>query len=170
MAEFIEKIRVPVRVSQPGQKPVEGFFSLLPLAELHSGPETILERLNSRERVVPFQRAEDGVVLLLGRRALQWVLAGTEVERRLVYPSIFRVTREEKVAIRFTGGGEMDGIIQMELPEDVNRASDFLNSGDDFFPLATPGGVFLVNKDCVACTLVHRGAPRRVVAGGKAAA
>ena len=48
--------------------------------------------------------------------------------------------------MRLDDGTMLDGVIQMELPEDLNRASDFLNGEGDFFPLVTLDGTVLINK------------------------
>jgi hypothetical protein len=37
-------------------------------------------------------------------------------------------------------------LLQLELPNELNRASDYLNLADDFFTLETSEGLLLVNK------------------------
>jgi hypothetical protein len=166
VAEYIQKLRITVRISQPGQEPVQGFLSLAPQAEFHHGPETLLERLNARDRVIPFQRYEDGAVFLVSRLDLEWVAAGRIVDHDLVCPRTYRVTREERVHVRLKSGPEFDGLIQMELPENFNRASDFLNGPDDFFPLVTENGVLLVNKLAVLDTRLFESSPLPVGPAG----
>ena len=146
MPGFVEKLRVPVRLSVAGEAPYEASLSLLPLAEMHAGPETLLERLNSRTRVVPAIRARDGAVVLVTRAALDWVEAGADVSPELVRPSAYQLTREEHAELLLAGGESVRGVLAMELPEAYNRASDFLNGDDDFFAFATDTGTRLVNK------------------------
>ena len=43
----------------------------------------------------------------------------------------------------------MHGRIWMGLPHDRSRLSDFLNMGEEFFPLLIPGGIHLVRTDSV---------------------
>jgi len=163
--EYIPKLRAAVVVCQPGQEPIEGSLSLSPQAEFHHGPETILERVNARERILPFHRRQDGAVLLLSRLELEWWAAGRGVDRDLICPHTYQVTREERVQVRFTSGNEMEGLLQMELPEMLNRASDFLNGEEDFFPLVTANGVVLLNKHRVLFTRVYESSPLPVSSG-----
>ena len=146
MANFVEKIRVPVRVHQPGLENVRGFFALSPQAQYHDGPETLLELLNSPMRVVPFIRGADEAVLLLTRASIECVEADADLDPAWIRSRAFLVTREERIQVRFDNGRRIEGLLQMELPEDLNRASDYINGPDDFFPLVTPGTTVLINK------------------------
>ena len=47
----------------------------------------------------------------------------------------------------------------MELPEDLNRASDFLNGDGDFYPLMTRDGTVLINKTRVIDVQVFQESP-----------
>jgi hypothetical protein len=149
MPEYIEKLRVTVRVSRGGEPAVEGIFSLSPHSARHAGPESLLELLDPPAGFLPFERIADEAVLLLSRPDITWVMAGTEVDPELVRPRTFRFTREERVRVCLRGGESLDGLIQMELPESLNRVSDYLNGPERFFPLATRQGTFLVNKAAV---------------------
>ena len=169
MARYIEKLQAAVRVSQPGEEPLEGCLSLSPQAQYHDGPETLLDLLNSGVRVLPLLRSGGEPALLLARLQLDWVMPAPEVPRELVCPRAYLITREERVGLQFADGRSLEGLIQMELPEDLNRTSDFLNGPEDFFPLLTPFGVVLVNKSSVRETLVYESSPRpleRDEAGG----
>jgi hypothetical protein len=159
MPEYIPKLRAAVRIGQPGHEPVLGFIALAPQAEFHAGPETLIERLNHRDRVIPFQRLEDDAMLMLTRLDLEWVAASPSVAPELICPPTYLVTREERVRVRFKSGEELEGLIQMELPENFNRASDFLNGPDDYFALVTVDGVRLVNKLAVLDTRVYESSP-----------
>jgi len=159
LAEFIPKLRIAVRIAQPGREPTTGFFSLAPQAQFHEGPETLLERLNTPDRVLPFQRHADNAVVLISRLELEWVATGPGVNEDWICPPTFAVTREERVRVRFKSGDEIEGLLRMELPELVNRASDFLNGSEDFFALVTTDGVRLVNKHAVLDTRVYESSP-----------
>jgi len=159
MPEYVEKIRVAVKLCMSGQEPMGGQLSLSPSAQFHAGPETLLERLNAHDRVIPFHRSEDDAVLLVSRIDIDWVAPGRGVDAELVCPRTYIVTREERVRVCLQGGEEIDGLLRMELPEMLNRASDFLNAADDFFPIATKKGVCLVNKLRVSSTRVYESSP-----------
>jgi hypothetical protein len=164
MSRYIEKIRVPVRLARIGAPPEPGFLSLSPQAELHEGPETLLERLNAEAHVVPFQLPESDAVLLVMSRHIEWVDAGATVDSRLVRRVSFRPTREEEVVVRLAGGESFEGVLAIEMPDELNRASDYLNGDESFFPLRMPGGTRLVNKQRVVDVLVRSSLPQRHVA------
>lgn len=160
MAEYIEKQRVPVRVSLPAADPLDGYLSLALESPEHEVPETIFEVLNSSRQVIPFVRSDDQSVLLLTRVNIDWVMAGESVDRRLLFPPTFLVTREESVRVFFTDGRVLDGLIQLALTDDRNRTSDFLEGGQDFYALTTRLGTVFVNKARVRETRVFEPAPR----------
>jgi hypothetical protein len=168
MPRYIDKLRVAARVAMPREAPVEGTFALDPVSERHGGPETLLERLDAPAFVVPFQRERDGAVLLLNRRDIEWVEAGRGVPADRLRPAAWRITREERVHVRLMSGRELSGLIQLELPEEYNRTSDHLNGSGDFFPLVTPQGLLLVNKQRVSVLRVfeHSPPPVALEAGG----
>jgi len=163
MTGYVHKHRAPVRVCLPGQDPVDGLFSLAPQSALHDGPETILELLNSPVRVIPFILTEHSTVLLLTRLNIDWVIAGHGVDPHLVSPKTYAVTREESVHITFNDGRGVSGLLQMELPQGMNRASDFLNTPEEFFPMRTRVGIVIVNKGRVRDVTVTQISPRPMV-------
>lgn len=143
---YVEKIKVPVRLALRGEAAEPGCLSLSPYAELHEGPETLLERLNQPTRIVPFHRDSDGAVLLVNRVAIEFVEAAAGLDPAFVRPPAYRFTREERVRVRLIGGAAFEGVLAMELPQEFNRTSDFLNAEEDFFPLSSASGTLLVNK------------------------
>jgi hypothetical protein len=163
MPLYIDKHRVRVRITASGLDPIDGFVSLAEQSGLHQGPETILEVLNSDLCVIPVIRASDECVLLLSRANLQTVSAGLDVEPHWVRPGNYLVTREEQVEVMFADGGRLEGLLQMELPEHLNRASDFLNSEGAFFPLVTSTGIVLVHKAKLSGTRVFDASPQPLV-------
>ena len=83
MPNYVEKIRIPVRVAESARPAHVGFFCLSPVANWHEGPENLNDLLNSEVRVVPFHRHEDGAMLLLTRMNVAHVTVGPEVEPQL---------------------------------------------------------------------------------------
>lgn len=160
MPEFIEKLRVHVRISRPGEPPVEGVVSLMPDSGCHTGPETLLELLDPPDGFIPFERSLDDAVLLISRPDIQWLMVNPHVAIDLVRPQAFRFAREERVRVRLRGGEELDGLLQMELPRDVNRTSDYLNGHERFFPLTTRQGIFLIQKAAVREVLLTEESPQ----------
>ena len=154
---FVEKLRVPVRLALANASPLDGFVLLAPRSEIHDGPETLLETLNRTTRIVPVVDGPDGDVRLVTRAYLRWMQAGPDVASLLVRPKLWAATREERVHVRFAAGDSFDGVLAIEMPNDYNRASDFLNSDEAFFALTTATGTVLVNKSAVAEVVVSAG-------------
>ncbi|HTR97208.1 MAG TPA: hypothetical protein VMH61_04850 [Candidatus Acidoferrales bacterium] len=159
MPHYVEKLRVAVRLARFGSPPVAGAIALAPHAENHDGPETLLECLNAAQRVLPFELAGSDSVLLLNRRRIEWVEPAPDVEARFVSPATFMATREEWVRVRLVDGEMVEGVIAMEMPHEFNRASDYLNGLDDFFPLRTNDATRLINKRRVTDVLVRTTVP-----------
>lgn len=159
MSGFVEKLRVRVRVAIAGGEPFDGLVSVSTHARLHSGPETLLERLNTPTRVVPIECDGQAGVVLACREQIAWIEAGADVDDALVRPITWQATREEQARIRLWGGGEVEGVLVMEMPAEFNRASDFLNGDDDFFAVRTNASTLLVNKRQVAEVRVFTALP-----------
>jgi hypothetical protein len=159
MAEYVHKLKVGARLQQPGEEPLDGFLSLAPTMRFREGPETLLERLNALDRVIPFHLRADQAVLLVNRVEIAWVAAGPGVGPERICPASYRVTREERVRLRLRDGTDLEGLLRMEMPEWYNRASDFMNADEDFFPLVTDAGIVLVNKRHVASTRLFETSP-----------
>jgi hypothetical protein len=119
---------------------------------------TLLERLNALDRVIPVH-LEDSEVLLLNRQEILWVKPGPDVDDDWVAPPAYQVTREERVVLDLGDSASLDGVLRMELPQEFNRVSDFMNGPEDFLPLATGEGLVLVNKQHVRATRLFRASP-----------
>lgn len=159
MPSFIDKLRVHLDIAEPGREPMKGVVSLSRQIGGHAGPQTVLDLLNSSRRVVPVMRPADGTTVLFTRLQIAWVLAGNEVGFELMWPDSYQVTKEERVLVEMEDGSLLAGRIQMELPEDLNRASDFFNGAEDFFPLVARAGIYLVNKAKVRATQLFEASP-----------
>jgi hypothetical protein len=165
MPGYVQKIQVPVRVTQPGLEHTVGTLALAPQAQAHEGPETLLELLNGPLRMIPFIRGADQAVLLLTRLSIDWVEADAKVEPSWIRPRNARITREERVQLRLGDGRRIEGLLQVMLPGHLNRASDFLNAADDFFPLVTQSATVLVNKARVTGVRLFEVSPEPIGAG-----
>jgi hypothetical protein len=154
-AAVIQKLRAPVRLSQPGDSPLDGYFCLLPDLDGHGRPESILELLNSSRRVIPFFRIADDNCVLFTRLNIDWVMPGAQVDPEWVMPRRIHSTREQSVHLQFFDGREMEGDVRWTSPGADIRLSDFLNDAADFYPLVTRVGMLMVNKNRVRETRVE---------------
>src|SRR5262245_57363562 len=136
MPGYVQKLRASVRVRVADDDPVDGVMCLAPYARFHDGPQTLLELLNSDDRMIPLEGLEDDGVCLLTRADIVWVGPHEGVEARLQRPAM-TMPNEERVRIRLYDGSVLEGLLQLERIGELNRASDFLNMRDDFFALET---------------------------------
>ena len=157
---YIEKLLVPARIALPGPEHVTGAFAVSARSPYRPGPESLLELLNAPARVVPFTRSADDVVLLLSRLAIDWVEVDHRVDPTWVRSTSIVISREEQVQVRLLDGRRIEGLVTMDLPEHLNRISDFLNLPDDFFPLTTRSGIVLVNKSRISGARLFESSPR----------
>lgn len=138
------KYRLPVTFTVAGGADVSGWVSLTRHSEFRRGPQTLLERLNERVRVLPVVERE--LTHLVSRLLIEWAEPGEGVDAALVGPSRFAVTHEERASVQLASGQTLEGIIEIEMPHGYNRTSDFINGQDDFFALRCAERTLLVNK------------------------
>ena len=147
------KYRLPVTLAIAGGPPVSGWVSLSRRSEFRSGPQTLLERLNERVRVVPLVEGE--ATHLVTRALIECAEAAPGVDAGLVGPAAFAVTHEEHAHVRLRSGDVLEGVIAMEMPQGFNRTSDFINGEDDFFALRCGDRMLLINKRRVRDVRLH---------------
>jgi hypothetical protein len=160
MTRYVEKLRVPVRLSQPSLPPREGCLLLFP-DTAHGRPECVLELLNSPRHVIPFILAGDESVLLLTRSNIDWVAVGSGVADYLVVPPDRAVTNEQRVELRFVDESRVEAVIGWGVNDESSRLSDFLNARESFFAANASFGTLIVNKLRVRESRVIHGAGRR---------
>jgi hypothetical protein len=153
---YVQKLRVPVRLSQPNQEPRDGWFLLFPRLDREDRPESILELLNSSRSVIPFIGADDAGVTLLTRVNIDWVAVGAQVAERLIFPPAGGVTHEQRVELRFIDESRVEAVMQWQAGEKDARLSDHLNSSGDFVAARTGFGTLIVNKQRVRETRIAK--------------
>ena len=99
-------------------------------------------------------------MLLLSRDTIDWVEVEPRVDPAWVRPASFIVTRDEHVQVRTLDGRKIEGRVSMELPEHLNRISDFLNLPEAYFALVTRAGTLLINKSRVASVRLFASSPK----------
>jgi len=157
---YIEKLLVPATVAVSGSEPYVGAFALCVHSPHRAGPESLLELLNSAARVVPFVRSGDDVVMLLARQAIEWVEIDHDIDPTWVRPRSYVDSREEQVHVQLLDGRRLEGKVTLDLPEHLNRISDFLNLPEDFFVLIRPRSILLLNKARLASARLFESSPR----------
>lgn len=158
IAEYVEKQRVGVDIATTSGATLSGWMAVSPVAAFHDGPETLLDRLNSGDRVFPLEGAEG--VLLVNPLDVERVRPDDDTAPELIRPESYGPAREERIRVIFRSGAELEGIVRFELPVGLNRVSDYLNGPEDFYPLDTPEGVWIVHKRLVCSTRLFQESPR----------
>lgn len=166
---YVEKIRVPVRVSQPMLGPRDGWLLLFPRVGSVPRPETLLELLNSSRIVVPFIQSEDSSVILLTRVNIDWVIVGSRVDEGLVYPPDHRIDVEQRVDLRLIDESHVHALLQWDSRGGTIRLSDFLNEASGFMLARTSFGLLLVNRLRVRETRLAESTARTLEDAGRQA-
>lgn len=165
--DYVEKLRLPVRLSQPGQPPTDGFLMLA--ARMEGGrTETLMELLNSARTVIPFIAAAEDEVVLLVRANIDWVAVGKEGEAARLFPPEHRETHGQRIQLSFTDAHRIEADIRWDRSDPRVRLSDFLNRCPDFFPVVASFGVLFVNRQRVRQLKICDPSPQPV--GGATAA
>lgn len=162
MKGYVQKLRATVRVLLAGDQPVDGVMCLAPYSHSHDGPQTLLELLNSGDRLIPLEGFDDESVHLLARSEIVWAAPHAGVEARLQRP-VVQAPSEERVRIRLSDGTTVEGMLQLERIGQLNRASDYLNLSSDFFAVETDEGLLFVNKLRVRDVRLFTSAPMPIV-------
>lgn len=160
-AAFVQKLRVPVRVSQPQSQPRDGSLLLFPHIGRATRPETLVELLNSPRTVIPFVPAPDDEVLLLSRRNIDWVAVSDDVPAELVVPPGAPATHEHRAELRFLDESRVEVRIRWASPDSTVRVSDHLNAHAEFIVVEAGFGVLIVNARRIRETRLI-GAPARL--------
>ena len=146
MSVYVEKIRVPVRLSQPNLDPRDGCFLLFPRQGDENRPETLVELLNSERLVVPFILSGDSTVLLLSRKNIDWVMVSPSVEMGLVLPPGLEWNRTQRAELRFMDEARVEAMLGWSTERTAQRLSDHLNCCDRFVASLASFGTLIWNK------------------------
>ena len=145
----VPKLQTQVKLSGMDGSVTRGALFVDPASPRHGGQQTLLERLNGPETFVVLEVGDAGQIEIFQKRHLLRVTPTGEEPMDHVFVPDGLVTRQEDVVLTLTNGSTMHGRIWMGLPHDRSRLSDFLNMGEEFFPLLIPGGIHLVRTDAV---------------------
>jgi hypothetical protein len=155
----VPKHRAFVKLCGMDGSVTRGALFVDPASPRHGGQQTILERLNGPEAFIVLEVGEGGQIEIFQKRHLLRVTPAGDMPMDCVFVPDGLITRQEDVHLTLTNGSTMHGRIWMGLPHDRSRLSDFLNMGEEFFPLLIPGGIHLVRTDSVVKAVPLAAAP-----------
>jgi hypothetical protein len=124
---------------------------------IHRGAQTLLDKLNGDAGWFPVRGPRGIEIVNRGRIVL--VEPGEGLDPDLVRKDSAAVFRQESVTVRLSGERALDGRIEMDLPDEFSRVSDFLNFPLNFFALETERGPVLVSKEHVVSLVPHERPP-----------
>ena len=127
-----------------------GHLFLKPIAENHSGPETVLDRLNDQDLFLPVQLpGEQAVTLLNKAHIVRLMVANRQPGDVLTEDQEKLDGRIEAVQVTLAPEEQLSGWLSIQAPQRYSL-SDYLNNlSGTFFPLYADDALHLVNKHAV---------------------
>jgi hypothetical protein len=137
------KCRANVHFSTDGSLDVNFFLGYK--AEMHPGPETILDLLNSDRTFIPMEDILLNEVLLIGKTRIVYVelpeASGVLQERQGLV--------DLPVTVELVNGEAIHGSFLTDLPPESQRASDYLNIMPQYICLQSTPKWLVINKGYV---------------------
>ena len=119
----------------------EGTVFLAQYAMHHSGEQRVLDLLLEDDRFLPM-KASDGTFQLMRKGMISHIRCDVVLEEGLEYT-------ERQVRISFLGNEELPGTVKIDMPAHSARLTDYINSGNEFFPLFSGEHSYLVNRSLI---------------------
>src|SRR5574341_1423542 len=128
-----------------------GHLFLKPLAETHSGPETVLDRLNDGDLFLPVQLPGERAITLVNKaRVVRLVVRGGLPGDAVTEDQENLAGRIEPVQVTVVPGEQLSGWLSIQAPQWQARLSDYVNNlPGAFFPLYADDALHLINKHAV---------------------
>lgn len=150
------QLAVPVRKVAITALSLDGVWSsgtlfLKPVAETHSGPETVLDRLNDRDLFLPIEIAGERHITLLNKAHLaRLVVRDGQPGDAVPEDQENLAGKIEPVLITLAPGHQLSGWLAIQAPDWQARLSDYVNSlAGSFFQLYADDALHLLNKHAV---------------------
>lgn len=124
----------------------EGIVFLSQYAMYHSGEQRVVDLLLEEDAFLP-TKVIDGEFQLVRKDMIGHIRCAVHLEEGLDYT-------ERQVRICFVGGETLLGKVKMNMPPHAARLTDYINSGNDFFPLFSGEHSYLVNRNLIRNLIV----------------
>lgn len=136
----VEKTELPVVVFQADGSVMKGVVFLGASASNHMHEQTLNDLLNEPGDFFPF-RNESGDFCITNKQTITHI----RFEPRESDPGQAVLGHREDIEVRFVGGEQLTGSVNIAMPEGKNRLFDFINAMEGFFLLQNQEAHYLVN-------------------------
>ncbi len=137
----VEKRKAHVSLFMADGIILEGLVYLAHYAMHHSGEQTVLDLLLEDDPFLPLSGADD-TFHLVRKGMISHLRCEVKLDEGISYV-------ERQVKISFLGNEELKGTISMDLPPHSARLKEYINNGDEFFPLFSSDHTYLVNRSLI---------------------
>ncbi len=137
----VEKREEPVSLFMSDGIIIDGRVHLSQYAMHHSGEQTVLDLLMEKNPFLPMHSSSDDFHLVQ-KDMISHLRCKIHLSEEFEYS-------EREVRISFPGNETVQGTLKMDLPEHSARLTDYINGGNDFFPLFSGGVSYLVNRSLI---------------------
>ena len=118
-----------------------GTVFLAQYAMHHSGEQRVLDLLLEDDCFLPMQ-LDDGSFHLMRKGMISHVRCEVVLDEGLEYT-------DRQVKISFLGNEALLGMVKMDMPAHSARLTDYINGGNEFFPLFSGDHSYLVNRSLI---------------------
>ena len=119
----------------------EATVFLAQYAMYHSGEQQVLDLLLEDDAFLP-AKAADGSFHLVRKGMIAHICCAVVLEEGLDYS-------DRQVKISFSGGEVLQGTVKIDMPAHCARLTDYLNAGNEFFPIFCESATYLVNRHLI---------------------
>lgn len=120
---------------------LDGRVHLAQYAMLHSGEQTVLDLLMEDNPFLPMH-SSSGDFHLVQKGMISHLRCKISANEKLEYT-------ERQVKISFSGGETLRGALKFDMPKHSVRLTDYINAGNNFFPLFSGEVTYLVNRSLI---------------------
>jgi hypothetical protein len=137
----IEKFKQKVTICFSTGGSLDGHFFLAYRTEIHPGPETIVDVLNSEKTFIPLEDTLTNEILLIGKTEIMYLSLSSNETLPVNLEAVAIPVKVELIK-----GEIMEGRFFTDLPPDKLRLSDFLNFSPQFISLWRDEDNLILNK------------------------
>jgi hypothetical protein len=142
----VEKARTNATLFLSNGLSLRGAFFVAGSSATHAGPERVKDVLNAEQGFFPFEVSdEEGArqTKLYNRAHVMYVELDGNAEATL--DPAYGIATRRTVAMLFSNGDHLNGIVRVDRPQGNDRLSDFARSPEEFRYLETEASTYLVN-------------------------